>query len=71
MECSRVEVVQVAEEEAEGVAELAVVLADALHEVFAGGDIFAKVDRGDPEADDLGAEAVGDVDGIDAVAEGF
>ena len=66
-----VEVVEVAEEEAEGVAQLAVVVADALHEVFAGGDVFAEVDGGDPEADDLAAETLGDVDGIDAVAEGF
>ena len=62
---------EVAEEEAEGVAQLAVVVADALHEVFAGGYVFAEVDGGDPEADDLAAEALGDVDGIDAVAEGF
>ena len=59
------------EQEAEGVAQLAVVVADALHEVFAGGYVFAEVDGGDPEADDLGAEALGDVDGVDAVAEGF
>ena len=62
---------QVAEQEAEGVAQLAVVVADALHEVFAGGDVFAEVDGGDPEADDLAAEALGDVDGIDAIAERF
>ena len=69
--CRGVEVVQVAEQEAEGVAQLAVVVADALHEVFAGGHVFAEVDGGDPEADDLAAEALGDVDGIDAVAEGL
>ena len=69
--CCRVEVVEVAEEEAEGVAQLAVVVADALHEVFAGGYVFAEVDGGDPETDDLAAEALGDVDGIDAVAERF
>ncbi len=63
------EVVQVAEQEAERVAQLAVVVADALHQVFAGGDVFAEVDGGDPEADDFSAEALGDVDGIDAVAE--
>src|SRR3981189_3063018 len=66
-----VEVVDVAEEEAQGVAQLAVVVADALHQVFAGGDVFAEVDGGDPETDDLGAEALGDIDWIDAVAEGF
>src|ERR1700722_8207869 len=67
----RVEVVQVAEEEFQGVAQLAVVVADALHEVFAGGDVFAEVDRGYPETADFAAKALGDVDGIDAVAEGF
>ena len=62
---------QIAEEEAEGVAQLAVDLGAALHEVFAGGHVFAEVDGGDPEADDFAAEAVGDVDGINAVAEGL
>ena len=67
----RIEVVEVAEQEAEGVAQLAVVVADALHEVFAGGYVFAEVDGGYPEADDLAAEALGDVDRVDAVAERF
>ena len=62
---------EVAEQEAEGVAQLAVVVADALHEVFAGGDVFAEVDRGDPEADYFAAKALGDVYRIDAVAERF
>ena len=62
---------QVAEQEAEGVAQLAVDVGAALHQVFAGGHVFAEVDGGDPEADDFAAHAVGDVDGIDAVAEGF
>ncbi len=66
-----VEVVDVAEQEAQGVAQLAVVVADALHQVFAGGYVFAEVDAGYPEADDLAAEALGDVDRIDAVAERF
>ncbi len=64
-----VEVVEVAEEEAKSVAQLAVVVADALHEVFAGGYVFAKVDGGDPETDDLAAEALGDVDRVDAISE--
>ena len=51
----RVEAVQVAQQEAEGVAQLAVVVRDALHEVFAGGYVFAEVDRSDPEADDFRA----------------
>ncbi len=65
----RVEIVEIAEQEAQGVAQLAVVVADALHEVFAGGYVFAEVDGGDPEADDFAAEALGDLDRIDAVAE--
>ena len=51
----RSEVVKVAEQEAEGVAQLAVVVADALHEVFAGGYVFTEVDGGYPETDDLAA----------------
>ena len=66
-----VEVVEVAEEEAQGVAQLAVVVADALHDVFAGDDILAEVDGGDPETDDLAAETLGDVDRINAVADGL
>ncbi len=42
------EVVQIAQEEAEGVAQLAVVLADAAHQVFAGDDVFAEVDARRP-----------------------
>ena len=51
-----VEAVEVAEEESEGVAQLAVVVCDALHEVFAGGYVFAEIDARDPEADDFRAE---------------
>jgi hypothetical protein len=50
-----IEVVEVAEQEAEGVAQLAVVVADTLHEIFAGGYVFAEVDGGYPETDDLAA----------------
>ena len=62
---------QVAEQEAESIAQLAIELGAALHQVFAGGHVFAEVNRRDPEAHDLAAHAFGDVDGIDAVAEGF
>ncbi len=62
---------QIAEQEAEGVAQLAIELGAALHQVFAGGHVFAEIDGSDPEADDFAAHAVGDVDRIDAVAEGF
>ena len=67
----RREAVQIAEQEAEGVAQLAIDIGAALEQVFAGDHVLAEVDRGDPEADDLAAQAVGDIDGIDAVAEGF
>ncbi len=60
---------QVAEQDSEGVAQLAIEVGAALHEVFAGGHVFAEVDGGDPEADDFAAHALGDVDRIDAVAE--
>ncbi len=66
-----IEAVEIAEEEAEGVAQLAIELGAALHQVFAGGHVFAEVDGGDPEAHDFAAHALGDVDGIDAVAEGL
>ena len=66
-----VEVVEVAEQEAEGVAQLAVVVADALHEVLAGGDVFAEVDQATQRRTISPPRRFGDVDGIDAVAEGF
>ena len=62
---------EIAEQEAEGVAQLAIDFGAALHQVFAGGHVFAEVDGGYPEADDFAAHAVGDIDGINAVAEGF
>ena len=52
---------EAAEEEAEGVAELAVDLfGEALEQGEAGDDVFAEVDGGDPEADDVAAELVHD-----------
>src|SRR6185437_13196 len=66
-----VEAVEVAEKEFEGVAELAIVFRGALHEVVAGGDVFAEVNAGSPDTDDLCAEFVSYGYGIDSVAEGF
>ena len=66
-----VEAVEIAEQEAEGVAQLAIDLGAALHQVFAGGHILPEIDRGHPEAHDLAAQAVGNIDGVHAVAEGF
>ena len=66
-----IESVEIAEQEAEGVAQLAIELGAALHQVFAGGHVFAEVDGGYPETNDFAAHAFGDVDGIDAVAEGL
>jgi len=61
-----------AEQEAEGVAQLAVDLfGEALEQGKAGDDVFAEVDGGDPEADDVSAKLVHDGDGVDEVAEGF
>ena len=61
-----------AEEEAEGVAELAVdLLGEALEQGQAGDDVLAEVDAGDPEADDVAAELVHDGDRVDEVAEGL
>src|SRR5579883_1548891 len=65
----RVEAVQVAEQEAEGVAQLAVVVRNALHEVFAGSNVFAEVHGCNPEADDFRAHTVGDIDRINAIAK--
>ncbi len=60
---------QIAEQKAEGVAQFFVELGAALHQVLAGSHVFAEIDGCDPEAHDLAAHAVGDIDGIDAVAE--
>ena len=62
---------QVAEQEAERVAQLAIELGAALHQVFAGGHVFSEIDRRDPEAHNFAAHAFGNVDRIDAVAERF
>ncbi len=62
---------EIAEQEAEGVAQLAIDFSAALHQVFAGGHIFAEVNGGYPEADDFASHAVGDIDRVNAVAEGF
>ena len=67
----RVEAVQISEQEAEGVAQLFVELGAALHQVLAGGHVFAEINRRDPQAHDLAAHAVGNVHRIDAVAERF
>ena len=67
----RVEAVQIAEQKAEGVAQLSVELGAALHQVLAGRHVFAEIDRRDPQAHDFAAHAVGNIDGIDAVAERF
>ncbi len=70
--CRRVGLAERAEQEAEGVAQLAVdLLCQSLEKRQAGDDVFAEVDRGDPQADDVSAELVHDGDGIDEVAEGF
>src|SRR5580704_14224200 len=66
-----VESIEISEEEAEGIADLAIELGTAGHEVFAGSHVFAEVDGGYPESNDLSAHAVGDVDGVHTVAERF
>jgi hypothetical protein len=50
-----VEIEQVGELEAEGVAEEAVGLADVLEDLVVDRDVVAEILRGDPEADDVGA----------------
>src|ERR1035441_5035736 len=60
---------QIAQQETKSIAQLFVKLGAALHQVLAGGHVFAEIDRRDPEANDLAAHAVGDVYGVDAVAE--
>ena len=66
-----VETVQVAQQKAEGVAQLAINFRAALHEVFAGRHVFAKIDGGHPQADDFAAHAVGNIYRVHAVAERF
>src|ERR1700687_3067587 len=64
----RIEIVEIAHNVAKRVANLLVVLADALHQRFGTDHIFAEVYGSSPEAHDLSAEATGDVDRIDVVA---
>ena len=67
----RVEIVQIPQNVAERVADLLVVLSRALHERFGADDVFAEVDRRNPQAHDLRAHAIGDVDRIDVIAARF
>ena len=62
---------QVTEQEPKGVAQLAVVVGDTLHQVFARRNILPEVHRCDPEPHNLAAKALRDVDRIDAIAERF
>ena len=52
----------------QAVANLAIAFRHALHQLFGTDDVFAKIDRGYPEANDLAAQTAGDVDRIDVVA---
>ena len=52
----RIEIVQIAENVAERVADLLVVLAHALHQRFGADHVFAEVHRCDPEAYDFSAK---------------
>src|SRR5262249_30471278 len=53
------------------VADGAVAVGDRLHQTLGADNIFAEIDRGNPEADNFSAHAVSDVDGIDVVPAGF
>jgi len=66
-----VESVEVAEEDAEGVAQAAVGFGDLLEEVFAEGDFGLPVDGGDPQSDDVGAVFVVEVGGVGGFAGFF
>src|SRR5690606_16231943 len=64
-----VEVVQVAQHEADGVADLPVNLGHALHELGGHLDVHPVVHGGHPQAQDVGAVLFDDVEGVDDVAE--
>ena len=63
--------IQVAQQEAESVAQLAVSLRDPLHQVLAGDHIFAEVDGCHPETNNLRSQPLRDVDGIDPIPLAF
>ena len=64
----RVKVVQITDDVAEGVADLAVILCHALHQLFRADHVFAEVHGGDPQTHDFSAEAISDVHRINVVA---
>ncbi len=64
-----VEVVDVAQQEAEGVAELAVGVGRALQDLVADGNVLAVIDRAGPHAQNLGAELLVHLVRVDGVAQ--
>ena len=66
-----IEVMQVAQHVAERVADLAVAVGDALHQVVGGHHVFAEIHRRDPQANDLRTQLVGDFDRIDGLPSDF
>src|ERR1017187_3512947 len=67
----RIELVEIAEQKAKSIAQLAINLSATLHQIFAGRHVFSEIDRSDPQANDFAAHTISDIDWIDAVAEGL
>ena len=64
-----IEALQIAQDVAKRIADLAIALGDALHQLVGGHHVLAEIHRRDPQANDLRAQLVGDLDRIDRVAQ--
>ena len=65
----RIEVIQVSQDVAEGIPDLAIVLRDALHEFVGAAHVFAEIDGRDPQPYDLAPKLIGDINRINSVAQ--
>ncbi len=65
----RIEVMQIAQQKAQRVAQLAIVLTHPLHQVFTRRNVLAEVDARHPQPNDLGAETLRDIHRINPIAQ--
>ena len=65
------EVIQIAEDVAERVADLAIVLRHTLHELLRANHVFAEVDGCNPKTHDFCSQTVCNIDGVDVIALGL
>src|SRR5438105_2322796 len=66
---ARIKVIQVAQHVLESIADLAVIIGDLSHQLFRSVYVLAKINRGRPQPHNFSPHAVGDVHGIDSIAE--